>query len=71
MMNGVLLSEGYDAISVPAASRLDFNNRMVAFYDTKDATAMISFLAECSLDRTLQHIPRRDAPRRNARSPRR
>ena len=71
MMNGILLSEGYDAISVPAASRLEFNNRIVAFYDTKDATAMISFLAECSLDRTLRRIPDRDAPGRNARSPRR
>ena len=54
MMNGILLSEGYDAISIPAASRLEFNKRMVTFYDTKDATAMMSFLAECSLDGTLR-----------------
>ena len=57
MMNGVLLTNGYDAISIPAAKRLLFNRRMIAFYDTKDATPMMAFLAECSLDRTLRYEP--------------
>ena len=47
MMNGVLMSNAMDAISVPAAKARDFNEKMVRFYITKDATEMISFLVEC------------------------
>ena len=34
MMNGILLSQGYPAVSVPARSRLEFNQKMVRFYDS-------------------------------------
>ncbi len=54
MMNGILMSSGYDAISVPAARALEFNERMVSFYLERDATEMMGFLIQCQP---------RDAPR--------
>lgn len=50
MMNGVLMSHGIDAISVPAARAHEFNEKMVDFYQTRDGTDMIAFLAECHPD---------------------
>jgi Fic family protein len=47
MMNGVLMSAGIDAISIPAANAQDFNEKMVRFYVTKDATEMMAFLVSC------------------------
>lgn len=47
MMNGILMSHGVDAISVPAARLQDFNEKMVRFYTEKDATEMMHFLIEC------------------------
>jgi hypothetical protein len=46
-MNGVLMSNGIDAISVPAQRAGDFNEKMVGFSTSKDATEMMTFLAEC------------------------
>ena len=54
MMNGILLSAGEDAISVPARRRLEFNQAMIRFYDTRDGTEMMRFMAGCSLDSGLQ-----------------
>lgn len=47
MMNGTLMSHGIDAISVPAARVKDFNEKMVRFYLSRDATEMMAFLWEC------------------------
>ena len=47
MMNGILMSNGVDAISVPAARLQDFNEKMVGFYTDKEATEMMGFLIEC------------------------
>ena len=47
MMNGVLMTHGIDAISVPAARAQAFNEKMVRFYLHKDATEMMGFLAGC------------------------
>ena len=47
MMNGHLMSRGFDAISVPAARRQEFNTSMVEFFTTKDGTGMFRFLASC------------------------
>jgi len=47
MMNGILMSEGIDAISVPAARTQEFNSKMVEFYVTRNATEMMSFLVDC------------------------
>jgi prophage maintenance system killer protein len=50
MMNGHLMSHGFDAISVPAARRQEFNSRMVEFFLTKEGTEMFRFLASCRAD---------------------
>jgi hypothetical protein len=47
MMNGVLMSHGIDAISVPAARAREFNEKMVRFYLGRDATEMMAFLVDC------------------------
>lgn len=47
MMNGILMSNGMDAISVPAARATEFNEKMVRFYVGKDATEMMGFLIDC------------------------
>jgi len=47
MMNGMLMSHGIDAISVPAAKVQAFNEKMVRFYLSKDATEMMTFLVGC------------------------
>jgi Fic family protein len=47
MMNGVLMSSGIDAVSVPAAKAQQFNEKMVRFYLTKDAAEMMQFMVEC------------------------
>jgi Fic family protein len=44
MMNGILLSHGIDAINVPAKRKLEFNQLMIKFYDTKEADEMIQFM---------------------------
>jgi Fic family protein len=50
MMNGVLMSNGIDAISVPAAKAQAFNEKMVRFYQDKNGTEMMAFLVSCHPD---------------------
>jgi hypothetical protein len=50
MMNGILMSSGVDAISVPAAKAQQFNESMVRFYLDKDGSEMMSFLLDCHPD---------------------
>ena len=47
MMNGVLMSNGFDAISVPAARAQEFNREMVDFYTGRDGTRMMELLIDC------------------------
>ena len=47
IMNGILLSSGLDAISIPAAQAQAFNEKMVRFYLSKDASEMMEFLTQC------------------------
>jgi Fic family protein len=47
MMNGVLMTHGIDAISVAAAKAQEFNEKMLRFYLSKDATEMMTFLLAC------------------------
>lgn len=50
MMNGLLMSHGIDAISVPAARVHEFNEKMVRFYLSKDGTEMMALLVDCHPD---------------------
>lgn len=47
MMNGALMTQGIDAISIPAMRAAEFNSRMVEFYTSRDATQMMRFVLEC------------------------
>ena len=47
MMNGILMSHGFDAISVPAARAETSNRGMVDFYVGLDGTGMMDFLLDC------------------------
>lgn len=55
MMNGLLLSHGYPAINLPAKRQLEFNQLMLAYYDSGDGQAMNAFLRSC-LDEKLIRI---------------
>jgi len=50
MMNGLLMSAGIDAISIPAARAQEFNEKMVQFYLTREASGMMAFLLGCHPD---------------------
>jgi prophage maintenance system killer protein len=47
MMNGVLMTAGIDAVSIPAVRAAEFNSRMVDFYMNRNATEMMSFVLDC------------------------
>jgi len=47
MMNGVLMMEGVDSISIPAVRATEFNARMVDFSTTRNATDMMAFVLDC------------------------
>ena len=55
LMNGQLLQSGYDAITIPARRKEEFNRTMIGFYDSRDGTTMFGFLADCSLDPSLKY----------------
>ena len=50
MMNGILMTHGFDAVSVPAVRAVEFNDRMVEFYRTRDGTEMMEFIMDCAPD---------------------
>jgi len=50
MMNGILLEHGHDILTVAAAKRLEFNEKMIRFYDSANGAEMLRFMAGCSLD---------------------
>jgi Fic family protein len=47
MMNGVLMTEGIDAVSIPAVRAAEFNSRMVDFYTSRNGTEMMAFVLDC------------------------
>ena len=47
MMNGVLMSHGFDGISIPASKQLAYNQAMARFYPSGEATEMMQLLASC------------------------
>ncbi|MFH0727723.1 MAG: Fic family protein [Pseudomonadota bacterium] len=47
MMNGLLLSNGYPAINIPAKRQLEFNRLMLAFYENGDQKPMNGFTRTC------------------------
>lgn len=47
MMSGALMSEGIDAVSIPAIRSVEFNSKMAEFYTTRDGTPMMRIVLEC------------------------
>ena len=44
MMNGILLKNGCPILNIQAKNRLEFNKKMIQFYDTQDATKILEYL---------------------------
>lgn len=47
MMTGQLMTHGFDAISISARRRLEFNDTLGRMFDTGHATEMMKFLIDC------------------------
>lgn len=47
LMNGFLLSQGYPVINLPAKRQLEFNQKMLDFYESNNKTPMIDFMKSC------------------------
>ncbi len=54
IMNGLLLCHGYPAINLPTKRQLEFNQLMLAFYETGDQKQMITFLRSCLDERVIK-----------------
>jgi Fic family protein len=50
MMAGHLMASGFDAVSVPAARRLEFNVALDTLFQRDDATPVMALLATCTID---------------------
>lgn len=46
ILNGILLKNGYPIFNLLAKDKLEFNTKMIDFYDTKDGTNLLEFLIE-------------------------
>ena len=49
LMNGLLLQSGQDILSIPAAKRQEFNEKMINFYESAEVTEMMAFLSHCQI----------------------
>ncbi|MGH3303435.1 MAG: hypothetical protein ACRDOK_17485 [Streptosporangiaceae bacterium] len=49
MMSGELMSNGFDAVSVPYARQLEFNEALDEMFTTNDATPLLAFLGTCTI----------------------
>lgn len=54
IMNGFLLQHGYPAINLPAKRQLEFNQLMLAFYDTGEQKQMNAFLRSCLAEKIIE-----------------
>jgi len=54
MMNGHLLSHGYPAINIPASRQLEFNELMLAFYESGNQVDMNRFVRSCMDERVVR-----------------
>ena len=54
LMNGILLDNGYPIINLPAIRQLEFNTKMIRFYDTGEEEDMNDFLRDCLSEKILR-----------------
>lgn len=50
MMTGVLISGGYDLVSIPYARKLEVNHALDRLFSSDDATELLRFLTTCTVD---------------------
>lgn len=50
MMAGELMAHGYDAINIPYARKLEFNQCLDELFTTDNATSLLNFLISCLID---------------------
>lgn len=48
IMNGILMSNGLNPVSIPVNRKQEFNEKMIRFYQTQDGNEMFDFLLSCS-----------------------
>jgi hypothetical protein len=48
MMNGILISNGFDAVTVPYARRLELDHALDTLFTTDDATELMALLVDCA-----------------------
>lgn len=53
MMAGELMAHGYDAINIPYARKLEFNQCLDELFTTDNATPLLNFLTSCLADQRL------------------
>lgn len=53
IMNGNLLSHGYPVINVPVKRQLEFNEKMLRFYESHDHQEMIDFMISCLSEKVI------------------
>ena len=56
MMNGILLSQGFPIINVPAKRQKEFNQLMLEFYSTADISEMNKFLRSCLNEKIIENF---------------
>ena len=56
MMNGILLSQGFPIINVPAKRQKEFNQLMLEFYSTADTNEMNKFLRSCLNEKIIENF---------------
>ena len=56
MMNGILLSQGFPIINVPAKRQKEFNQLMLEFYSTADTSEMNKFLRSCLNEKIIENF---------------
>jgi len=46
IMNGILLESGYPILNIKVKDKLEFNKKMIAFYDGEDMNSVVVYLLE-------------------------
>ncbi|MEU6136101.1 hypothetical protein [Nocardioides sp. NPDC047086] len=49
MMTGILISNGFDAITIPHVRRLELDHALDTLFETDDATELMAFLIDCAV----------------------
>jgi Fic family protein len=65
MMNGILLSAGYPMLNIKAKDKLEFNTRMITFYDSGNYVEALQYLRDYYIEKN-RHIKQLNStPRRS------